>query len=162
MPWPSKKAGNGNTWMTFDPGQAACYSFPFFFFSHPRPSSARPSPRHSSSLPTYRRVSIDFLLYTSSLLPPLLWCLANFPSVIARQISRTRCWFSRFPQEGSRGMRGISGRIRSLCEEIIFVNRWIWTIHRQNWNCKFLRDTFYTTNEIQKISISFFMIKILV
>lgn len=61
--------------MTFDPGQAACYSFPFFFFSHPRPSSARPSPRHSSSLPTYRRVSIDFLLYTPpSSSPPLMSC----------------------------------------------------------------------------------------
>lgn len=149
MPWPSKKAGNGNTWMTFDPGQAACYSFPFFFFSHPRPSSARPSPRHSSSLPTYRRVSIDFLLYTPPLLPPLLWCLANFPSVIARQVSRTRCWFSRFPQEGSRGMRGISGRIRSLCEEII----------RKSTN---LNNTQAKLKLLQKISISFFMIKILV
>lgn len=135
--------------MTFDPGQAACYSFPFFFFSHPRPSSARPSPRHSSSLPTYRRVSIDFLLYTPpSSSPPLMPCKFSIRNR-APGISNEMLVFSVSSGRKSRNA----------------WNQWKdQIIMRGNYFCKSmnLNNTQAKLKLLQKISISFFMIKILV
>lgn len=85
-------------------------AIPFRSSSSRSPRSARPSPRHSSSC--LHTVASRLIFSCIPLLPSCphpLWCLANFPSVIARQVSRTRCWFSRFLHGG--GMRGISGRV---------------------------------------------------